>query len=204
MPDIDFNHILENHKYLPYMVLLIWTFLEGETIVIIAGVAARDGHLCLPLVALCAFCGSLSCDQLLFFVGRYKGKAILAKHPAWQARADKVYRLVERHQTWLILGFRFLYGLRNVTSLTLGMSEVRARRFVILNTIGAVVWAVTFAVGGYLLGEAMETFFTRSGKWYAIGGLAVVAIIVWITRLIRRRSLRKMNKSREQAERKDV
>ena len=45
MPDIReiIEHILENHRYLPYVVLLVWTFLEGETIVIIAGFAARDG-----------------------------------------------------------------------------------------------------------------------------------------------------------------
>ena len=197
-----FNQILD-HPYLPYLVVLIWTFLEGETIVIIAGAAASLGHLWLPLVILCAFCGSLSCDQLLFFVGRYKGKAIMAKRPSWQLRAAKVYRLVERHQTWLILGFRFLYGLRNITSLTLGMSEVSARRFVILNVTGAAVWAVAFAGGGYLFGAAMETFVGKQ-KWFVIGGLAAIAIIVWIVRLIRGRSSRKKMTSLEQGEQKDI
>ena len=86
----DINHILENHQYLPYIVLLVWTFLEGETIVIVAGVAARDGHLWLPLVVLCAFCGSLGSDQIIFYLGRHKGKAFVARRPNWQARAEKV------------------------------------------------------------------------------------------------------------------
>lgn len=185
MPDI--NHILENHQYLPYIILLLWTLLEGETIVILAGVAARDGHLWLPLIVLCAFCGSLCSDQIAFFLGRYKGKAFVAKRPKWQARAQRVYRLLERHQTCLLLGFRFLYGLRNITPFAIGMSEVSTRRFILLNIIGAAVWAVTFASGGYIFGVAMETVVAKGQKWFVILGLAAIAAIVWAVRIIRRR-----------------
>ena len=185
MPDI--SHILEYHLYWAYAVLLIWTFLEGETIVILAGVAARDGQLWLPLIILCAFCGSLCSDQVVFFLGRYKGKAFVAKRPKLQARAEKVYRMLERHQTWLILGFRFLYGLRNITPFAIGMSQVPTRRFIVLNIIGAAVWATTFACGGYLFGVAMETVIAGRQKWYVVLGLAAIAAIVWIVRMIRRR-----------------
>ena len=188
MPDI--GHILENHAYIAYIVLLAWTFLEGETIVIIAGIAAREGHLWLPLIALCAFCGSLCSDQVAFFLGRYKGKAFVARRPKWQGRAEKVYRLLERHQTWLILGFRFLYGLRNVTPFAIGMSQVSTRRFVILNVIGAAVWAVTFACGGYVFGAAMETVFAGQQKWIVILALAGVLSLVWAVRHLRNRSRR--------------
>jgi membrane protein DedA with SNARE-associated domain len=183
----DINHILESHPYLPYIVLLVWTFLEGETIVILAGIAARDGHLWVPLIALCAFCGSLCSDQIGFFLGRCKGKAFVGKRPRLQARAARIYRLLERHQTWLILGFRFLYGLRNITPFAIGMSEVPTRRFVLLNIVGAAVWAMAFACGGYLFGAAMETFFTGRQKWLLVGGLALVAVVIWAVRTIRKR-----------------
>jgi membrane protein DedA with SNARE-associated domain len=183
----DISHILEDHLYWAYIVLLVWTFLEGETIVVIAGVAARDGHLWLPFIILCAFCGSLCSDQVVFFLGRHKGKAFVANRPRWQARAERVYRLLERHQTWLVLGFRFLYGLRNITPFVIGMSKVPTRRFIVLNVIGAGAWAVTFACGGYLFGAAMETFFSGRQKWFVILGLAAIAAIVWGVRMIRRR-----------------
>lgn len=189
MPDI--NHIIENHQYLPYLILLVWTFLEGETIVIIAGIAARDGHPWLPLVMLCAFCGSLCSDQLLFFLGRYKGQAFMAKRPRWQIQAEKVYRILEKHQTALILGFRFLYGMRNITPLAIGMSQVSARRFVILNIIGAAIWSVAFSYGGYLFGAALETFLKKEHKVMVIILLLVLATILWIVRMARRRAIQK-------------
>jgi membrane protein DedA with SNARE-associated domain len=182
----ELNDIFENHQYLPYLILLVWTFLEGETIVIIAGVFARDGTPWLPLVILCSFCGSLASDQMLFFLGRYKGKGFIAKRPAWQQRAEKVYRMLEKHQYWLILGFRFMYGLRNITPFTLGMSQVGTRRFVILNVIGAAVWAVSFACGGYVFGAAMETFVEKHQKTAVLIALLIFMIILWIVRVVRR------------------
>jgi membrane protein DedA with SNARE-associated domain len=180
------NDILENHKYLPYLVLLIWTFLEGETIVIIAGAASTDDKPWLPLVILSAFCGSLCSDQLLFFLGRYRGKAWIAKRPAWQTRAERVFRVLERHQNWLILGFRFMYGLRNITPFSIGMSQVRTKKYVILNVIGAAIWAVAFSCGGYLFGLALQTWLAKYEKWVVIGAILAVAFVAWIWRLVRR------------------
>jgi membrane protein DedA with SNARE-associated domain len=188
LPDLtDLTKLIDSTGPLPYVILLVWTFLEGETIVIIAGFCAQDGTPNLLLVILCAFCGSLCSDQLMFFLGRYKGKGFIAKRPFWQLRAEKVYRILERHQTWLILGFRFLYGLRNITPFSIGMSEVRTKRFVILNVIGAALWATTFATAGYLFGKAAESFLdTREQKSTVILGLLGLVVVIWIIRQIRR------------------
>ncbi|MCY2924380.1 MAG: DedA family protein [Planctomycetota bacterium] len=195
MAMFDISAFMQNLKNLvdsagvwPYVILLAWTFLEGETIVIIAGIAAKDGTPNLWLVILAAFAGSLASDQLMFFLGRYKGKAFIAKRPAWQKRSQKVLDILHRHQTALILGFRFLYGLRNVTPLAIGMSKVSTRRFVILNVTGAAVWACTFAWGGCLLGRAMANFFEKTEHQLMIlAGVAGVVLILWLIRLIRRR-----------------
>ena len=99
--------------------------------------------------------------------------------------------MLERHQSWLILGFRFLYGLRNITPFAIGMSRVPTRRFVVLNIVGAAIWAVTFACGGYLFGVAMEAFFLGQQKWFVIIGAAAFAAVLWVARMIRSRLTRK-------------
>jgi len=108
-----------------YWALLIGTFLEGETILIIGGFAAHRGYLSLTLVILAAFAGTLAGDQFFFFIGRKKGKAFLDKRPSWKPNIEKVHVLLDRYQTLLILGFRFLYGLRTVTPFVIGMSRVK-------------------------------------------------------------------------------
>ena len=103
-----------------YLALLIGTFLEGETILVLAGFAAQRGHLEIQWVIVVAFLGSFSGDQLFFYIGRRYGTALIARRATWRVRAEKVYRLIERHQNFLILTFRFYYGLRSVTPFALG------------------------------------------------------------------------------------
>jgi membrane protein DedA with SNARE-associated domain len=179
------------HDWLAALVVIIWTFIEGETIVIVMGFLAKDNVPHLWVIIVAAFVGSLAGDQTWFFVGRYKGRGIIAKRPFWQLRAEKVYAILHRHQYWLILGFRFLYGLRNITPFALGLSEVKTSRFILLNVIGAAVWATTFAMAGYLLGAAAEGVVEHLRIPILVGFLSVVAT-VWLVRLIAR--LRKARK----------
>lgn len=73
-----------------YPLLLIGTFLEGETILILAAVAAHLGYLSLQWVIACAFLGTLCGDQLYFYLGRRHGPALLAPRPVWQSSCQRV------------------------------------------------------------------------------------------------------------------
>ena len=173
-----------------YLAVLIGTFLEGETILVLGGLAAHLGYLELQWVIVAAFAGSFFGDQLYFYVGRHYGPRIIAKRRSWQANAEKVYKHLHRHQNLLILTFRFYYGLRNVTPFAIGASQVSRLRFLVLNAIGAVIWAAALASLGYLFGEAGRLFmhdFQRRGL-YLLGAVVLLGIIVWlITYLWQRR-----------------
>lgn len=162
-----------------YWAVLIGTFLEGETILILAGVAAQIGALDLSLVILSAFVGSSCGDQLYYFIGRWKGNALLDRFPRWKNSAAKVGDHVQRHQNLIILTFRFFYGLRNVTPFVLGISRVAIPRFVVLNLIGAAIWACAFASIGFLLGEAHERILGKGYGLVLLGGLVLFGLGYW-------------------------
>ena len=67
-----------------YPLVFALTFLEGETVVIIAGFAAHRGWLAADGVFLAAFLGSLLGDQLYFHLGRHFGPRILEFRPGWR------------------------------------------------------------------------------------------------------------------------
>ncbi len=172
-----------------YLAILVLTFIEGETIVILAGVAAHLGYLELPWVIVSAVVGSFCGDQFWYYVGRHWGPKVIAKRLSWQEGAQKVYAHLHRHQYWLILTFRFYYGLRNVTPFVVGAAHVPRLRFFILNLVGAIVWAIAFGYVGSLLGEA-SNFFIQDLKRYGLYFLAVlvvVGLLIWLITLIRHR-----------------
>jgi len=180
---MDFDALLRDYGY---VALLIGTFLEGETILVVAGIATRMGYLELPWVIVTAFFGSLAGDQAAFFVGRLWGARILDRWPGLRRGVGRVLRLLERWHTPLILTFRFYYGLRNVIPFALGTSDLRTRRFVVLNVIGAVAWSTALAVGGYFMGAALELMLGRVAhvaRWIILG-LIVLSFGAWFTRFL--------------------
>ena len=170
-----------------YLAIFVGTFLEGETILVIGGFAAFRGYLELPLVILSAFFGSLFGDQLYFFLGRYKGQALLKRFKGWEPRVERFRRLMDRHSTWFILIFRFLYGLRNISPVAIGLSDVSTKKFVILNIISAAIWAVTLGILGFFFGQAAKAVLhnVRRYEMYIIGGILGVASIIFIINRIR-------------------
>jgi membrane protein DedA with SNARE-associated domain len=164
-----------------YLAVLVITFIEGETIVILAGIAAHFGFLELPWVIACAIGGSFAGDQTWYYIGRHWGPKIIKRRLSWQEGAMKVYRILHQHQYWLILTFRFYYGLRNVTPFAVGSAGVPRFRFFTLNLIGAVVWAFTFAYAGFYLGETFKLFIADYHRYalYILGALLLVGIGIW-------------------------
>lgn len=175
------------------LVVLIWTFFEGETVLLVAGFLAQQGYMSLELAMLAAFVGSLSGDQLYFWIGRRFGQQILEWRPNWRARIDRALRLLVRHQNLFILSFRFVYVVRNVASFSIGLAGVSARRFTILNSIAAALWALSFGLGGYFFGKTYERFIGRVQELegYMVGTVVVLlcAFLLW-RKTQQRRALR--------------
>jgi len=183
---MDLQSIVENYGY---AAILVGTFLEGETILVLAGLAAHQGYLILTWVILAAFLGSLGGDQLFFYLGRKHSQAVLSRRPAWKAKAEKIHKMMNRFETPMILSFRFLYGLRTVTPFVIGMSPVSVKKFVVLNAVGALVWAAAVASGGYLFGQALEIFIGKI-KHYEVQVFAMIALLglfIWAVHFYYRR-----------------
>lgn len=175
-----------------YVAVLIGTFVEGETILVMAGFAAHQGYLSLPFVMLAAFVGSLAGDQLAFFAGRRYSAALLRRFPRLLPGVRRAQDLLLRYGTPLLLGFRFVYGIRNVTPIAAGSSPISVFRFLGLNAVGAALWSCAVAYAGYAFGHGFELVLERA-KFYeehalvVLAGIgAVVALAFWLTRGRRR------------------
>ena len=170
-----------------YSAIIVGSFLEGETVLILGGITAKLGYLQLPWVIVCAFIGSLLGDQLYFFIGRYRGTAFLRKHPNWAPQVDKVNRILQRHRIKIIFGFRFLYGLRTVTPFVIGMSQIPMAEFMILNILGAAIWATGIGMLGYSVGHALDFVLDdlRHYEMEVLGTVLVIGVAVGLLYLLR-------------------
>lgn len=132
---------------------------EGESFVIGGGALAQQGLLVVWQVALAAFAGSVAMDQLCFWIGRRMSGHAFVQAIRRQAACKRAIDFVERHPTGYILSFRYLYGLRIVSPVAIGLTSVPAARFLALNAASAAVWAVLFTGIGYAAGHAYTRVF---------------------------------------------
>ena len=168
-----------------YLVLLVGTFFEGETVLVLAGFAANLGYLRLPWVIAVAFAGTLCIDQFFFYLGRRHSlyiQACLAKHSRWLNRAIRVQRLVETYQTPLILSFRFLYGLRSIAPFVIGTSRIPARTFLLLNIVSALAWAAALGTAGFLFGHLLTSLLgdTKRIQGTIMALVALAGVLIWV------------------------
>jgi membrane protein DedA with SNARE-associated domain len=193
---MDFPGLIDSYGYIA---VFIGAFLEGETILALAGLAAHRGYLDFVTVCVVAgFAGFLG-DQFYFFLGRYNGARILRRFPHANERAQKFDTLLSRWHAPLIVGIRFMYGFRILGPIMLGMGRVHAWKFVFYNFIGAAIWAPLIAGIGYLFGSILESVLhdlKRVELWAFVFLIAIGLTSFAIHRLRARRE--EKQKSREQ------
>ena len=173
-----------------YPLILAGTFLEGETILVLGGVSAHMGYLSIGWVITCGFVGTLFGDQLYYYLGRRHGTGFLEKRPAWHSRAQRVHRILERYPVLLLLGFRFLYGLRTVTPFVVGTSKVSWPVYSLLNFIGAFVWALAVGLAGYYFGRGIEAVLgeIRHYELELLTFIGIAGALAWSVHFIVRRN----------------
>ena len=189
--NLDILKLITAHPHLAYGIVFLGTFIEGETFVIFAGYYAHRDLFSLPLLVLWAALGSFAGDQLWFYLGRRYGHPLLGRYPRWQPGVTSALALAAKYSTGFILTFRFIYGIRNVSSFALGMSELAWLRFLVLNFIAALLWAASFACTGYLFGSASHAFLGDVAQNFGLGMLVVFAVVVWIIITVHKRQKRR-------------
>jgi len=163
-----------------YLAVFGGALLEGESVLVLAAYAAQRGYLSLPAVIGVAFLGATLGDQFFFLVGRRFGRSLAARWPRLRDRTKRVERLLLRYPGTVIIGLRFAYGLRIAGPIAVGMSDLRARRFLLFNGIGALIWAPLVAGIGFFFGHTLERLLGDLRQYEMIGLVVLLVLVVTI------------------------
>ena len=183
---MDIPGLIETYGY---WAVFVGAFLEGETILALAGLAAYRGYMDFKLVVLVAMFAGFLGDQFYFFLGRYKGQQILARFPNMEERAHKFDALLARWHAPLIIGVRFMYGFRIIGPIMLGMGRVPSWKFMVYNFVGAAIWAPLIAGIGYKFGEIVESVLGNMKRFelWVFLAIVVIGLTIFVVQHIRNR-----------------
>src|SRR2546423_14578665 len=143
------------HKF-GYFADFSGTFLEGETILVMAGFFAERGYLQIFIVMLVAAMGAYTGHVFWFWLGRTQGVRLLERFPKMKKHFGKGIRMFERYGAPAIFITQWLYGLRITCAVIIGISKISTVKFLVYEAITCVVWAIIIATAGYVFGTAVE------------------------------------------------
>ncbi|WP_327702470.1 VTT domain-containing protein [Streptomyces decoyicus] len=166
-------------------------FMPSETTVVLVAVLIGPDLPLLALLAGVAAAGALAGDCLGYAVGRYAGPRAtgrLLRGERGRARHTRARARVERHAALLVIAGRFLPGGRVVAALSTGSVRFPLRRFVVLDALGAGIWAVCSAALGGLGGAALTDSPAKAMLLASGTGVVVACGAGWLHRRAPRRT----------------
>lgn len=176
-----------------YLVLLIGSFLEGESSILLASSLIHRGTFDGFNTVMFAFAGSFVSDWMYFFIGRMSGKYFIAKRPKLRDRMKPVQEFFEAHQVQILFSYRFLYGFRIIIPLIIGMSSIRPIQFLFYSVVSGLIWASVVCGIGYFIGKFLdlETAVLEANLIFIVLGFACLGLLIGYT--IRKFAARKMH-----------
>jgi len=171
--------------------------LPGETLLIAGSILAALGQFKVGWILLIGFSGAIIGDNIGYAIGYYGGRRFVIKYGRYfflsRARLHRLEGFFESHGGKIIVVARFIEGLRQFNGLVAGIGQMRWRRFLAFNIVGALLWS-SFWVGiVYFLGSRIDEIFGSFRKFeiYILAGSVAVGILLlaWhlLSRFLRRR-----------------
>jgi membrane protein DedA with SNARE-associated domain len=151
----------------------------GETTLLTFSALAKHGSMNIIWVITIAAAAATIGDNLGYMIARRVGRAAFARPGRWhKQRLDILQRgeaFFDRHGAKAVFFGRWVPGLRVWASWLAGMTRMPWRHFMVWNALGAVTWAITVGLAGYLLRAAAERVLGAGG---AVAGIAISAVLL--------------------------
>ncbi len=163
--------------------------LPGETILIAAAVYAGAGQLNIAVVAVVAIVACVIGDNAAYALGHFGGRPAVLKYGRYvlltEERLDTAEAFFDRHGGKVVTIARFVAGLRQANGIIAGTTGMPWRRFLLFNTLGAVLWVAVWSATGYLAGNNIQVVYDTVRRY----SLLTVAVLVGVAGLFLARHL---------------
>jgi membrane protein DedA with SNARE-associated domain len=193
-----------------YVVLLGWVFAEqvglplpSMPLLLAAGALAGTGHLNFFASLFYAMLAAVAADSIWYQLGRRKGIRILQLLCKISLEPDSCVRRTEglfsKQGARSLLLAKFVPGLGAVAPPLAGIFHMRARRFLLFDALGSLLWAGSFLGLGYVFSgqiERVAEYLASLGGWLLVLLVAALAAYIAYKFIARQRFLRDLRISR--------
>lgn len=160
-----------------YVALFLYSFGGGFLALVIASAFAYAGDLniyvCVIVAAIANFVGS----QFLFYMAKHNrnfADDILKNH---RRKVALVKVLLNKYGMFIIFVQKYIYGVKTLIPLVMGLSFYNSVKFSILNFIASFLWAIVIGYVSFTAGKILLSF-SEDIKYLGLVTVALVFLIL--------------------------
>ncbi|HLA42504.1 MAG TPA: DedA family protein [Aggregatilineales bacterium] len=162
--------------------------IPSEIILPFAGFLVAQGDIAFPGVLIASVIGSLAGALTLYFLGRWSSDHILRQFlqsyghylRTSEAEYDRVLRVFDRYGEGIVFFGRLVPVIRSLVSIPAGANRMQVIRFVVLTSIGLVIWNTVLITAGILLGREWETAADIISRFQTVIVIALVLAVAGV------------------------
>lgn len=164
-----------------YIILFAWSILEGELGLIMAGLLCYTRDMEVWLAVFIAGLGAFVGDQIYFYVGRYNKTYVYTTFKGHRRKFALAHLMLKKYGWIIIFAQRYMYGMRAIIPISIGLTKYDAKKFALINLISAWSWASVTIIPVWYFGEEILSVLEliKSNFYYVpVAIFVVVAIFV--------------------------
>ncbi len=147
-----------------YLLLFFASFGGGYTAIVAAGVFCALGKLDITLSLLISFTGNCIGSSLLAYLARTQKKEftrLLQKH---RRKLALTHIYMQKYGIWLIFFSKFLYGIKTIVPLGIGLSHYSLKKFILYNIPACILFTGSIGLISFFASNWMLDLFSKIEK----------------------------------------
>jgi len=179
--EFNLEDIINSLSTYGYIILFLYSLGGGMVAIIAAGILSYAGKMDLATSIAVAFVANAIGDSLLFYMSRYNKVQVMPYLKKHKRKLALSHLLMKKYGDKIIFFQKFVYGIKTLIPMGIGMTKYPAIKFNILNVISAFVWSIVLGYGSFTAGETLtntSTYFSNH-PWLAPVILFSILGLLW-------------------------
>ncbi len=160
-----------------YIALFLYSFGGGFVGLVVAGVLSYSGELNIVVSIIIAGTSNFIGDQFLFYMARTNKQYANDTMKRYGRKVALAHLLMRRYGSLVVFIQKYVYGIKTLIPLAMGLTKYSFQKFTIYNAFAAVAWSIIVGSISYMMGEIILTY-AEEYKYY---GIAIILAIVFGT-----------------------
>jgi membrane protein DedA with SNARE-associated domain len=167
---------------------------------LIAGALIAKGKMSFAIAAICAWCGIVGGDIVLYHLGKHFGLEVrripgVGRHLS-EKRLKQVHAMFERWGVWVVAVGRMFAGIRGAMVVVAGATRFTFWKFLLADGLAAVVSGGLFLFLGFVFGKNMDALLehVEKGKHWATLAVIIIAAGFAVWYFVKQRTKKEANK----------